>query len=339
MQDNIITLNPRSEAKIDISALESFTDLTEWYAIVGNVLQELIMDVGRETLEEIGLTNVDFTLSDISQLQEAFACSEKCSPVMHLIGRDGNYMYVLTITAEFDEDAAEDEDDIDIPCTASSYLIRYGNAGDVCTFDNDTKKWVKLNSDESHTVTEKQMSMIMEGDARNELKTDILLLHAAEFGGMSDEDFDKLMKNNSRILALAESIRDFTEVEFADRDGTRLAVEMYNHDGARVIFKGGYYVLQAFYEGRVLQDVYRTKELEKMELIVSRIFNRACKDNVIAIVPLSDSAYSIFKEEGIVSTYFLYPRNDELTQAESDLVKKSTELIFGGSFDTDYTHI
>lgn len=323
MENNIITLNMRKKKRgtIDVSLLEAFVQEGEWCVSFLRSLLELVNEAAEKAISEAGLEDLDFKLVNIDRVIDAIINLEQLIPSVELMADDGEYVYVVSISASYDE-----EDSVSVMLYTS--VSRYDEEKIEYEYDTISGEWEKVNNEKKYNITDKQMELICKGDPDDALIINLILDHAHEFGLMSDDKLKGLLDRNQEILKLAADTEAFMDVRFMEGDDTRLTAETCCKDGGRVVFRDGYYILQAYLRGIVIKEVYQTKSLEKMEKLLFSVFDCACRDNVIAVIPLSSSAFAVIRDNGQEDTFTAEGRDTRLSREEVRVLNKCERLIW-----------
>ena len=331
MEDNIITLdfNKDKEGEICLTELENLAATSNWYAEFSYALLVSVENVCRRYREEAGLSGVDFHLMYPESLPEQIGGGGILNPTITLEGEDDSYNYMMVIIIELDE---ADDTDGDIPVKSSAFarVIRIPldakeESPNLEVYDPEREEWFPTDYEEEAGIP-KALREIVTMSPEDRWKLDILRDYMDEYGEPSKEEFEKILRDNRTIISLNDSFGDFTELWFRDKEN--LCIEMYAHDGGRVIYENGFFILQAVIDGEVIQSVFRTKNMLEMREVVMRFFNRACREDVVAIVPLSKEAFMIVKDNGDGAPYIFSNERKSLTKKERKLSEKYVREFF-----------
>ena len=221
------------------------------------------------------------------------------------------------------DDEGYDKDVVDAPDSTCVCLIRSEKENKtVCQqFDFEKEEWVHLDYEDFTGLTSDQVSILSAGD--DPVKSNILMMYRNEYGNIDDKDFNKFCDDNKAIIELFRRADRFTYLTVFDKHKLVLLPNS-NYDGGMVTYEDGFYCLCSSFLCEPLKKVYKTKNIDDILLTMANIFDKCFYEDTIAVVPLSDLAFAVFRGSGNIEIFFQNTGKErsEMTAQEQAVVEE-----------------
>lgn len=91
-----------------------------------------------------------------------------------------------------------------------------------------------------------------------------------------------------------------------------------------VIYEDGFYCLCSSFLCEPLKRVYKTKNIDDILITMANIFDKCFYEDTIAVVPLSDLAFAVFRGSGNIEIFFQNTGKErsEMTAQEQAVVEE-----------------
>ena len=149
------------------------------------------------------------------------------------------------------------------------------------------------------------------------------MMYRNEYGNIDDKDFNKFCDDNKAIIELFKRADRFTYLTVFDKHKLVLLPNS-NYDGGMVIYEDSFYCLCSSFLCEPLKRVYKTKNIDDILLTMANIFDKCFYEDTIAVVPLSDLAFAVFRGSGNIEIFFQNTGKErsEMTAQEQAVVEE-----------------
>ena len=149
------------------------------------------------------------------------------------------------------------------------------------------------------------------------------MMYRNEYGNIDDKDFNKFCDDNKAIIELFRRADRFTYLIVFDKHKLVLLPNS-NYDGGMVTYEDGFYCLCSSFLCEPLKKVYKTKNIDDILITMANIFDKCFYEDTIAVVPLSDLAFAVFRGSGNIEIFFQNTGKErsEMTAQEQAVVEE-----------------
>ena len=324
--DNIETINltPR-KGVIDLSFFDDLTDQLKFKTEICETTRDFVKDALEDAVSRSDIGHVDLSMQDASEFEDGLESDDNRLNGVVYSGEDDKYTYFVSVMMGYDDEMGEDEEEdysdfeamldddyddegydedvVDAPDSTCVCLIRSEKENKtVCQqFDFEKEEWVHLDYEDFTGLTSDQVSILSAGD--DPVKSNILMMYRNEYGNIDDKDFNKFCDDNKAIIELFRRADRFTYLTVFDKHKLVLLPNS-NYDGGMVTYEDGFYCLCSSFLCEPLKKVYKTKNIDDILLTMANIFDKCFYEDTIAVVPLSDLAFAVFRGSGNIEIFF-----------------------------------
>lgn len=344
--DNIETINlaPR-KGVVDLSFFDDLTDQLKFKTEICETTRDFVKDALEDAVSRSDIGHVDLSMQDASEFEDGLESDDNRLNGVVYSGEDDKYTYFVSVMMGYDDEMGEDEEEdysdleamldddyddedydedvVDVPDSTCVCLIRSEKENKtVCQqFDFEKEEWVHLDYEDFTGLTSNQVSILSAGD--DPVKSNILMMYRNEYGNIDDKDFNKFCDDNKAIIELFRRADRFTYLTVFDKHKLVLLPNS-NYDGGMVIYEDGFYCLCSSFLCEPLKRVYKTKNIDDILLTMANIFDKCFYEDTIAVVPLSDLAFAVFRRSGNIEIFFQNTGKErsEMTAQEQAVVEE-----------------
>lgn len=344
--DNIETINltPR-KGVIDLSFFDDLTDQLKFKTEICETTRDFVKDALEDAVSRSDIGHVDLSMQDASEFEDGLESDDNRLNGVVYSGEDDKYTYFVSVMMGYDDEMGEDEEEdysdfeamldddyddegydedvVDAPDSTCVCLIRSEKENKtVCQqFDFEKEEWVHLDYEDFTGLTSDQVSILSAGD--DPVKSNILMMYRNEYGNIDDKDFNKFCDDNKAIIELFRRADRFTYLTVFDKHKLVLLPNS-NYDGGMVTYEDGFYCLCSSFLCEPLKKVYKTKNIDDILLTMANIFDKCFYEDTIAVVPLSDLAFAVFRGSGNIEIFFQNTGKErsEMTAQEQAVVEE-----------------
>lgn len=334
MENNIITLdfNENRKGEVFFGPVDRFCNLAKLYYEAVNMFAEAAKRAVIECREVAGLSGVDFFVEEEQGVPFGFENPNDPNPHIVLNGADGVYRYRIAISFSI-EKKEESRSNMMIKYTAYPIVLRTkiknenGKEEEIESFNPYEGGWIPYTETKDNGIPKEMMDYFSAENPEDYWKIRPLAAYIASgYKIHSKEKFEKILSKNKPIIDLYLRLEDFAEPWFKNEN--TMCILICPHDGAMVEFENGFFVLNAFAEGKAFRSVFSTKNMQEMASVIGHIFDRAYKSDIIAVVPLSKDAYMTIANNGNVLSYTHRDDDGQLTKKEYKLAEQYLKEYF-----------
>lgn len=331
MPKNIVSINVNQGDLLNIDDLNDYIEELQRRLTTLEVLKEISKEHITNTINELKLNNINFTLSNIETIENGLD-NGTIQPILFL-GQDENYTYQLIIDIEFEDETEVTtieslmNDDPYLTTTINAYRMS-NNSDEVYAFDFENKTWAKYSYEEMTGFTNKQIDWITKPQNDEEAaKGRLISLYVALYGPLSNNQFKKLINTNKEIFSLFTRFVNLLDVEVLDESTIGLVSPSFA--GSIITYENGEYIISSYVYGLRVDDILRTNNIMELYIFMNDFYKQNYGFDVMAVVPLSKTTCSIIRNNGLVATQKIKsePGNINLTKKEKTVQDNFIEKL------------